>query len=479
MDISAWSSASSLHLRTSRRLDGGLRFAAELGYFDEERGNGTRLTGSAVRGTDVVITLQPDSTTGERPEWRFLAFAQTRRLMSFFSSVSPDRTFETPSLDQFKVPASSLGLAFELGKRFSDFFRLDSGLDARWIEGETNERFRWRDGRFTGLREAGGRQILAGGFFRGVMRSGAFRHEFGLRGDYWRNDRSKRIEKPLSSSSGFPLQTRLAPGASGLIPSLRYDANWLVVKPLTLSASVYVGGRVPTLNELHRPFRVRDDITESNPALSPEQLRGIDFGGELRASANLRVSSRAFYNELHDGVANVTLGLGPFESESFGSVPLGVTLRQKRNLPRIDILGVESAVEYALAPSARLIVRHLFTDGRVGDAGTYSSLSGKRPAQAAAHQMTASLHITPHPSWEIELQGRGASSQFEDDLNHRRLAGFAVADLRVSWSPRAGTEFFAACENLFDFEIETGKADAGLLAVSGHRSLRCGVSLRF
>lgn len=79
----------------------------------------------------------------------------------------------------------------------------------------------------------------------------------------------------------------------------------------------------------------------------------------------------------------------------------------------------------------------------------------------------------------MALQGRGASFQYDDDLNRRKLADFTAADIRVAWSPRPGAEIYAACENLFDAEIETGRTDAGVVAVSGQRLFRAGFSLLF
>ena len=41
-----------------------------------------------------------------------------------------------------------------------------------------------------------------------------------------------------------------------------------------LRAAACAGFRPPTLNELHRPFRVGNDVTEANPGLKPERLYG-------------------------------------------------------------------------------------------------------------------------------------------------------------------------------------------------------------
>lgn len=479
VDIPAWSDLRALDLRASKTLDGGLLFRPALGVFEERRGNGTPLTGSAARGADLSLTLEKPGLDPDEPLWRALLFAQTRHFRSSFSAVSPDRVSETPSLDQFGVPASALGLAFDAGAALPGRLRLRWGADGRLAEGETRERFRYLDGRFTAQRAAGGRQLLTGAFARATAESGPLTHTLGLRLDYWRNDDARRIERPLGAPSGFRSRNESAPDAHGLLPSARWDTAWRAAEPLTLSASAYLGGRAPTLNELHRPFRVRDELTEANPALDPERLRGIELGADLRPASAWSVSSRLFYNQLLDGVANVTLGRGPFDSAVFGFIPPGVTLRQKQNLPRIDTAGLESALEWAPSAGFRVVARHLFTDSRVADAGGFRALEGRRPAQMPAHQAHLSLILTPASNWEITLQGRAASFQYDDDLNQRRLADFYAADLRAAWSPAPDTELFAACENLFDTEIENGKTSPGVVAITGPRLFRAGFTRRF
>jgi outer membrane receptor protein involved in Fe transport len=45
---------------------------------------------------------------------------------------------------------------------------------------------------------------------------------------------------------------------------------------VTLRTALYQAYRTPTLNELHRGFRVGDTITDGNPLLDPEQLIGAE-----------------------------------------------------------------------------------------------------------------------------------------------------------------------------------------------------------
>ena len=49
------------------------------------------------------------------------------------------------------------------------------------------------------------------------------------------------------------------------------------------SGAAYAGFRPPTLNELHRPFRVGNDVTEANAALRTEEVTSGEVGVEWRS----------------------------------------------------------------------------------------------------------------------------------------------------------------------------------------------------
>ena len=55
-------------------------------------------------------------------------------------------------------------------------------------------------------------------------------------------------------------------------------------KALELRAAVYTGLRLPTLNELYRPFVVFPVTTNANAALKPERLLGYEAGLDWQAT---------------------------------------------------------------------------------------------------------------------------------------------------------------------------------------------------
>ena len=134
--------------------------------FREERGNGTPLTGNSTDAADFSA-----SWDGELPDraiaYQVQAYGQLREYASTFSAVNAARSAETPSLDQYSVPAQAAGGSATVGVPLGENNRVLAGADERWVEGETDERFRYLAGAYTRRREAGGRQ-----FFTGAVRAG-------------------------------------------------------------------------------------------------------------------------------------------------------------------------------------------------------------------------------------------------------------------------------------------------------------------
>ncbi len=104
--------------------------------------------------------------------------------------------------------------------------------------------------------------------------------------------------------------------------------------------AAYLGWRLPTLNELYRPFRVGSDSTVANPALKPERLRGFDLGVEYRAPiSTVHLSATYFNNRLEDAISNVTITDPVFKAANCK----GVTGRciQRQNVDAIRLQGLE------------------------------------------------------------------------------------------------------------------------------------------
>ena len=434
--------------------------------FEEDRGNGTIFTRNDTLGHDAsaVLTMKFPALSSEL---QMSAYSQRRKFRSTFSSVNATRDVETPALDQFDVPANAAGGSAVWTMALGGQHRLTLGGDFRWIEGETNEAFRWNGLEFTRLRSAGGRQFFTGLFVEdtwnvsetatliGGLRVDRWQLFNGMRRESERGSGAIAIDSHFADRDGYSLNGRLG---------TRVD----LARDLSVRVAGYTGFRVPTLNELYRPFRVRNDVTEANAELDPERLLGAETGMEWRPIQTVRLSATGFFNRLEDAIGNVTIGAGPGTFEPGGFIPAGGVLRQRRNIDLVLAPGVEFAGEWQVAPSLVLKAGYLFTNPTIEEASE-TALKGKRLAQTPQHVFTGGAEWMPNPRWLITAQIRTSGRQFEDDQNTRELAPFATIDAALFYNFSEAVAAGVKVENLFDTEIETGKSGDGLVSIGTPR----------
>ena len=471
-DASSWVWQSRLEWKSDEQT----RLAISAGGFQEDRHNGTRFTRNSSAGEDVSATwdrIFPELDA----HLRLQGYAQRRTFRSTFSSVNADRSGETPALDQFDVPATAAGGSAVWSQQLGRSHRLIGGADFRWVEGETHEHFFRIDDAFGRSRNAGGRQFFLGAFIEENWRvADPINVVVGGRIDYWRQFDGLRIER--DRMSGARLRDDRFGERDGLAPNARLGVTASLARSVRARGAIYSGFRVPTLNELYRPFRVGNDITEANPGLDPERLLGAELGGDWEPVERFSFSLTGFYNRMHDAIGNVTLGEGPGTFEPGGFVPAGGILRQRRNLDQLEVAGIETKLTWRFAAGWRLRAQYLHTHAVVVEASGARQLEGKRLAQAPGHVAVAALEWTPG-RWLFGAQVRYVGRQFEDDLNTLPLAHFATVDLTLGYEFNEHFGAMLKVENLLDREIEVGKSGSGLVSIGPPRLLSVRATVTF
>jgi len=447
--------------------------AARIGAYAEERGSGLLGGGSEASGADVSLTLAaPPARDGWG--WRLQAWGRETDFSQTSVSVAPGRVGTTPAAAQDATPASGFGLNAAL-RRASPGWSLEFGADARAAEGQTRERFRFMAGDFTRRRVAGGRSTVAGVYVEGARKAGPWLLAGGARLDAWTTGDGARLERDRATGA-VTLDDR-PPDRDGVVPTARLGVRRELGEGLYARAAAYSGFRPPTLNELHRPFRVGNDVTEANPALEPERLYGTEIGFG-REDDRFGWSATAFWNRLDDPVTNVTVGFGPGSFPRAGFIPAGGVLRERRNAGRIQAVGLE--LDAAWRPGERLALDAALgvTDARVDGGADAPQLTGKRPAQAPVWTATAGVRWAATGRLSLSTRLRWESRRFEDDLNSRVLSAGLQADAQATWRATRSVELYLAADNLFDAAVETGETADGIESFAAPRTVRAGVRFR-
>lgn len=381
-----------------------------------------------------------------RGNWAFeaLAYVQTRD----FSNIVISATRFTPTLDQRRTPSTGIGGKFELRPPLLEGHDIRVGADYRRADGELQEE---AISAFTGLiterRRAGGATANLGLFIEDDWQIGPLLLNGGLRADC--TSITGGFFTAISAA-GAPVSTLIAPDRSDWSLNWRVGASFNATRRLGLRAAAYTGLRLPTLNELYRPFVVFPVVTEANAALENEQLEGYEIGFDWQPVNALVLSVTAFDNTVDNAIANVTIA---------------PNLRRRENLPGISARGVEATLA-AKFGAVSLDGGLAWTDAKVRGEGASLSLDGNRPAQTPEFAATLTLGWQPAPGWQIAGTLRHVSAQFEDDREADSLRPATTLDAFFTAPLRRALSLVVRGENLTDEAILTrnqaGSVDLGV-----------------
>jgi outer membrane receptor protein involved in Fe transport len=323
------------------------------------------------------------------------------------------------------------------------------GSDWRRTSGETRELFTYVAGLPTRGRLGGGVSETAGLFAETSAKLGALTLTGGIRLDHWSISEGHLTERTLAS--GAMIRNDLFANRNGWEPTGRAGLAYRS-GTITLRAATYLGWRLPTLNELYRPFRVGADATAANAALSPERMKGAEVGLDWKPSTTLNLRTTLFANRLSGAIANVTLGSGPGTFPGVGFVGAGGAYRQRQNLDSIRAHGLEIDAIWQ-SGDWHWAASYALTSARVNSSGAALPLNG----------LAATL--------------RYVSSQFEDDLNTRRLKNALTIDGVATLPLTNNLRLTLRGENLADARIETAISATGVIERATPRTIWLGLKL--
>ena len=433
----SWNAA----LRTVAPLTDTIEVQARIAAFRDARTLRFEGADSTSEGEEASIRF-----VGRGP-WQFdaLAYVQARD----FSNIVISSTRFTPTLDQRRTPSTGVGGKFELRPPILEGHDIRIGADYRRADGELQEEaLNAVTGAVTERRRAGGATGNLGIFLEDDWQIGPLTINGGLRAD--RSSITGGFFRAVSATTGAVVSEVLAPDRADWSLSWRAGALFYATRRLDLRAAAYTGLRLPTLNELYRPFVVFPVTTQANADLVNERLRGYEIGLDWQPVNEIVIAVTAFDNEVENAIANVTVG---------------PNLRRRANLPAIKARGIEASVA-AKFGEVSLDGALAWTDTEVRGEGPSADLDGLRPAQTPDFAATLTLDWQPAPGWRIAGTLRHVSAQFEDDRQADRLPPATTFDAFLAAPLWGRLSMILRGENLTDEAIVTrnqgGSIDRGV-----------------
>lgn len=465
LTLESWNLAGRLSVDVGRAT-----VAARFAGFDEARGSGLVGAASEASGVNASLTVAAPPVTDGALGWRVQGWWRRSNLENSSVAVGAGRATTTPANDQYATPADGYGLNAAL-RRVTENLTLETGVDARWTKGETQELFRYMGGDFTRTRVAGGQTLVTGLYAEASYTTGPWLVTGGLRVDRWRSWDAKRVE--TDRATGAVTLNAAQADADGTTPTGRFAVRRDLAGGLYVRAGAYAGFRPATLNELHRPFRVGNDVTEANPGLKPEKLYGAEagLGGE---AGFVSWSANVFVNRLHDAITNVTIG-GPGTYPIAGLIPVGGVLRQRQNAGDIDAVGVEGDFSLPLGSTLSLRGAAGYTHAEVDGGTSAPQLTGLRPAQTPRFTGSLGLDWLVVDRLTTRFDLRYESARWDDDQNSRRLSPALTLDARADYALTSAFGVFVAVDNVTNKAVETGQTADGVESFTLPRRVRAGI----
>lgn len=426
----------SVFLRGVAPVSDSVELQATGTVFDDRRTLRFEGADSSASGADASLRLVG------RGAWEFdaLAYLQARD----FSNVVISSTRFVRVLDQRDTPSTGLGGKVEIRAPLGADDLLRLGVDFRRAEGELQEdAYSAFTGALTERRRAGGSTSDLGLFAEYDRIVGALVLTGGLRADRARIGAGSYAAR---TPAGALVERTLVPARTDWILSWRGGATYDLSDSLKLRAAFYRGLRLPTLNELLRPFVVFPVVTQANAALESETLDGYEAGLDWTPLPGVELALTGFDNRVDGAIANVTLA---------------PNLRQRQNLPAIAAQGIEAGLKLTRG-ALRFDGTLAYTDARVVGEGASQPLDGNRPAQAPRWAAAASAIWTPAPGWQIAANLRHVGAQFESDLEADRLPPATTLGL-FAQAPLGGRlSAIVRAENITDERIVTRNSDGDI-----------------
>lgn len=439
----------STSIRAVAPIDADTEIQARMLVYRDDRTLRFKGADSSTQANDASVRLI------HRGGWAVdaLAYLQLRDFSNKVISASSYRLV----LDQRSTPATGIGGKIELRPPVGRDHVLRVGADIRAVSGRLAEQpYSAATGLATAFRRAGGDSTTTGIFVEDDWTLGKLVLTGGGRLDRWTIGDGFYHETSAAGTvtANQHFADRHDVQATGRVGAVLHASNGIALR-----AAAYTGFRLPTLNELYRPYTVFPVTTEANAMLAPEKLKGIEAGVDVQPRHGLTFGVTAFYNRLDDAIANVTIG---------------TNLLQRQNVDAIVAVGIEATAKADLGAFS-LTASYAYDHSKVQAPGR--AFDGMSPAQSPRHSASATLTWSPKAGPSLSATVRYVGRQYEDDLERDALPAATTVDTIASVPIDRHLAIVLRAENLFDATVVT-RNQGGSLDLGTPRTLWIGFHIR-
>lgn len=196
------------------------------------------------------------------------------------------------------------------------------------------------------------------------------------------------------------------------------------------------GFRAPNINDLAQTGRrTGGRIVVANLGLQPERVRSIDTGLKVLTDT-LALEAGVFYADYADRITLVRDAVpeGSGDCADDGDATLE-SCAQNRNIARATYYGFEGGARWALADDWRLRTTVNYTWGEQDVAGAVTPANRVPPlnGQLGLEYRWTCLRVEPTVFWAGRQERLDPDDRSDARIDPGGTAGYAIANLRVSW----------------------------------------------
>lgn len=432
-------------------------------YYDEDREEGTPLDRGRTEERWLAGTL--DSVREGGASWEVRLFGHST-LGQEFNGTTPDlEEPQSPLSNIFDVSSDAFGLSALWYSAGRGKHSLTSGADFQYTSIERREDLDWDGTQFTTNYFVAGRQQLAGLFIEDNF-APSDRLSLLLSG---RVDRIKTYDGEslrVDKLSGDVLRKDLLDDNSETSFNPFVGFVYAASSSSRIRGAAYTGFRGAMPSELFVGNVARRTVTQPNPELSPESLRGLEAGYDFTPSSQLWARFTVFWNEIDDLVQRVTTGTAPSgggEVFPCGFVGSGLRCSQRRNIGQARSTGIEVETTYQPTPAWRLFLSAILLDAEVTENPIDPELVGNRLSRAPEDQAALSVSYNNRRLFSALVRARYVGDAYDDVENEEYMPSYYLIDLSLGRGLGPRWELFAGVENLLDKTYIVSIASAGTL----------------
>jgi iron complex outermembrane receptor protein len=342
---------------------------------------------------------------------------------------------------RYSVPKDEWGLMLQASSELGSH-RLTVGSDLKWGKCENNRTTT------KGQRNWEGKQDLYSFFANDEILIGdKLVLSAGVRYDYWKNHSGYSYD----DTSGTP-DTITYPDKTDEAWSPRAGVVYKLRENTKLRASFGTGFRAPTLYYLFRTgAHSAATFDLANPELKSEEMTwSYDAGFDMKPNKNLNLSFTFYQSQFKDFMVSKTLD--PSEYPSWYTPEPGQILRQKVNVGKVDIYGVEAGIEVIFNSMWSAFVNHTYNISKIKEYEDKPELERNYLDHSPRHTTKLGFTYDNPDLFTLSIYLTNVGSMFYDmeNTDTKKLDAYQVVDLKISREILKGMDLFVSVDNLTD-----------------------------